>query len=386
VVDVSDAIGAYCTKLLAGFGADVLKVEYPEGDELRRRPPFRDGATGAEASLVFAYYHTDKRGITLDTRRTESIPLLEELARTADVVVMSPSRRRPLAGFDEDALAISWAPPDAVVCAVTPYGLTGPYRHRRATHFVAYATSGGMHKVGPPEGPPVTIPGQQHWDDAGAHAAVCVLAALQNRAAVGGQTIDLSAHEVAATRDFAFDRYDVLGMAVDRTAQVGYPPTGTWQCRDGPFDVAAHQTRHWDAFLAMLDHPPELAEESLRDALIRRAIFDGLEETISALLADRSRDDLVKRGQAAGLPCSVLHTPAEFVADEQLAAREYFVTLHSPERGDVRLPGTPCKTAPEIFAVERAAPLLGEHNEAVYVDELGHTPRELDAWRGNGLV
>ena len=197
VLDVSDSIGAYCTKLLAGLGADVTKLEYPEGDELRRRPPFRDGASGSEASLVFTYYHADKRSITLDTRRTESLPDLEELGNTADVIVISPSRRRPLAGFDETSLAVSWAREHAVVCAITPYGLTGPYRHRRATHFVGHATSGSMHKVGPEAGPPVTIPAQQHWDEASAHAAVCILAALQNRAAVGGQTIDISAHEVA---------------------------------------------------------------------------------------------------------------------------------------------------------------------------------------------
>ncbi len=362
VLDVSDSIGAYCTKLLAGLGADVIKIECPEGDELRRRPPFRDGATGSEASLVFAYYHADKRGITLDTRRAESLPVLEELGSTADVIVMSPSRRRPLAGFDEDTLVVSWAPDDAVVCAITPFGLTGPYRHRRATHFVAYATSGSMHKVGPPEGPPLAIPGQQHWDEASAHAAVCVLAALQNRDAVGGQTIDISAHEVAAARDFAFDRYDVMGMAQDRAATIGYPPTGTWQCKDGPFDVAAHQTRHWGAFLRMLDDPPELSDPSLEDVLVRREIFDGLAETISELLASRSRGELVERGQAVGLPCSILNTPAEFVDDEQLAARNYFVTLRGSDGGDVRMPGAPFKSEPELFSVARGAPCLGEHN------------------------
>ena len=219
-----------------------------------------------------------------------------------------------------------------------------------------------MHQVGPPEGPPLTIPGQQHWDEASAHAAVCILVALQNRASVGGQTIDISAHEVAATRDFAFDRYDVMGMAQDRTASIGYPPTGTWQCKDGPFDVAAHQTRHWTAFLRMLDDPPELSDPSLEDVLVRREIFDGLAETISKLLAGRSRNELVERGQAVGLPCSILNTPAEFVDDEQLVARDYFVTLRGSDGGDVRMPGAPFRSAPTLFSVARRAPCLGEHN------------------------
>ena len=365
VLDVSDSIGAYCTKLLAGLGADVIKIEDPEGDELRRRPPFRDGATGSEASLVFAYYHADKRGITLDTSDEDSLATLGALGSTADVIVISPSRRRPLAGFDEDTCTLAWAPADAVVCAITPYGLTGPYRHRRATHFVGYATSGGMHRVGPPEGPPVVIPGQQHWDEASAHAAVCILAALQNRPAVGGQTIDISAHEVAVTRDFAFDRYSVTGMAMDRTSLIGYPPTGTWQCKDGPFDVAAHQPRHWSAFVHMLDDPAELSDPSLQDVLVRREIYDGLAETITKLLANRKRGELVELGQAAGLPCSILNTPAEFIEDEQLASRHFFVTPRRSDGSTVRMPGAPFVSTPELFSVTHGAPCLGEHNAEV---------------------
>ncbi|HXY91210.1 MAG TPA: CoA transferase [Acidimicrobiia bacterium] len=386
VVDVSSAIGAYCTKLLAGLGADVVKVEVPDGDELRRRPPFRDGASGPEASLVFAYYHADKRGVTLDTRRAESLAVLDALGATADVVVISPSRRHPLAGFDDESLALAWARDDAIVCSITPYGLTGPYRHRRATHFVAYAGSGQMHRAGPPEGPPIVIPGQQHWDEASAHAAVAVLAALRNRATVGGQTIDLSAQEIAVTRDFAFDRYDIEGMSLDRSGVVGFPPTGTWQCRDGPFDVSAHQTRHWDAFLEMLEHPYELSDPSLADVLVRREIFDGLQATINELLADRSRMDLLERGQRAGLPCALLNTPAQFVADEQLAARDYFVTLRDADGNTTRMPGPPFRSAPALLAVCRPAPGLGEHNEEVYVGELGYAARDLAAWRGDGLV
>jgi crotonobetainyl-CoA:carnitine CoA-transferase CaiB-like acyl-CoA transferase len=243
-----------------------------------------------------------------------------------------------------------------------------------------------MHPLGPPEGPPVVIPGQQHWDEAGAHAAIAVLAALQHRDTVGGQTIDLSAHEVGLGRDFVFDRYAATGMTIDRSVVVGYPPTGTWQCRDGAFDVAAHQTRHWGAFLDMLDHPAELSDPSLQDVLVRRDIFDGLQEVIAALLAGRSRADLVERGQAAGLPCSLQNTPAEYVADEQLAEREYFVTLCGAGGAAVRMPGAPFRSTPPLFEITRAAPGLGEHNREIYVDELGHAPDELRRWEDDGVV
>jgi crotonobetainyl-CoA:carnitine CoA-transferase CaiB-like acyl-CoA transferase len=136
----------------------------------------------------------------------------------------------------------------------------------------------------------------------------------------------------------------------------------------------------------MLDHPAELSDPSLADVLVRREIFDGLQEVIAALLADRSRADLLERGQAAGLPCAVMHTPAEFVADEQLDARDYFVTLVAADGSAVRMPGAPFRSSPALFEITCAAPHLGEHNHDVYVTELGHTADELRCWRDDGLV
>jgi crotonobetainyl-CoA:carnitine CoA-transferase CaiB-like acyl-CoA transferase len=119
---------------------------------------------------------------------------------------------------------------------------------------------------------------------------------------------------------------------------------------------------------------------------VRREVFDGLSETISRLLAERSRTELVPKGQEAGLPCSVLNTPAEFVVDEQLVARDYFVTLPAPDGGVVRAPGAPFKSSTELFSITRGAPRLGEHNHDIYVDELGYSAQQLDAWRADDVV
>ena len=286
VLDVSGAIGAYATKLLADLGADVVLVEPPGGAALRRMPPFKDGHDGADASLAFAYYAANKRSITLDLACGENEPILRELGAWADVIVMSPSPRAPLVGFDERARSVTWARHDAIVCSITPFGLTGPSRDRRSTPFVSYAMSGGMHRVGAPEGPPIAMPGRQLWDEAGIHAAICIVAALHALDAVGGQTIDLSVHEVACAQDFYIEHYQTTGMAVGgRLIGIGFPPTGTWMCSDGPIDVSAHQVHHWDAFLDTLGHPPELAAPALRDPLVRRDIFDGVSEVIEQLLA-----------------------------------------------------------------------------------------------------
>src|ERR1700730_2089433 len=132
---MSGPIGAYCTRLLADLGADVVLVESPHGDPLRRDPPFADDER--DASLVFSYYHASKRSVVVDPSDDGT---LAELGATADVVVVSPSPRSPLPGWDPATLRVAWAP-NAIVCALTPFGLTGPNAAWRATPMISYAMS-----------------------------------------------------------------------------------------------------------------------------------------------------------------------------------------------------------------------------------------------------
>jgi benzylsuccinate CoA-transferase BbsE subunit len=381
VLDLSGPIGAYCSKLLADLGADVVFVEPPAGDDLRRRPPFVSGE-----SLAFAAYHSNKRGITLDWSRADALPVLERLGTAFDVVLASPSRRRPLAGFDRDNLSVSWTRDDAIVAAITPFGLTGPWRDLRATAFVSFAMGGGMHWVGDPEGPPHAAPGRLAWDEAGAHAALGVLAAVSARDRVGGQLLDLSVHEVAAAKDFLFERYDVDEPGGwGRTIPVGYPPTGIWECADGPLAVAVHQVHHWPAFLAMLGDPDDLSDPIYADALFRREAWDLLRELIAPHLRRHHRHDLFARGQDHGLPCAPYNTPAEFIVDAQTEAREIVGTVDSPA-GPVRIPWRWGHASVPLLELRRGAPALGAHNAQVYGDELGIGPEELAAWGVQGLV
>jgi formyl-CoA transferase len=218
---------------------------------------------------------------------------------------------------------------------------------------------------------------------------LAVLAALEARPKHGGQLVDLSVHEVAAGKDFLVERYDVEGLDLNawgRSVGVGYPPTGTWECLDGRFEVACHQLHHWEAFLMMLDHPEELSEPSLADPLVRRDLFDGLIPIIADLMATRSRVALFEKGQQVGLPCCPQNSPADFVAGAQPRARGLFVTMDKKGMGPVTLPWGSLKSSPEMMRLRRPAPDLGEHNVEVYTGELGHGPDELMAWEAQGLV
>jgi crotonobetainyl-CoA:carnitine CoA-transferase CaiB-like acyl-CoA transferase len=385
VLDLTGAIGAYCTRLLADLGADVVKVEPPWGDPMRRRPPFRNGVPELEQSLLFSAYHANKRGVTLDVAAPDVEPVLARLGVRSDVVVVSPSRRSPVTGLDRDTPILRWAP-DAVVAGLTPFGMTGPMRDFRATPFVSFAMGGRMHRTGDVGGPPVTMPGQEMWDFAGIHSALGIIAALGARPRLGGQVIDVSVHEVAAALDFLVERYDIDGGAWDGSVPIGVPPTGTWQCRDGALEVQALQQRHWDAFLEMLDHPSELSEPALADPLVRREAFEALIEIIETLMAARGCIEVFERGQAAGLPCNPLHTPAEFSGDIHARERGLFVAATQKGMESIELPWRSFASEPPVLRLRRPAPLLGEHNMEVFVDELGYSSDDLQRWKEAGLA
>jgi crotonobetainyl-CoA:carnitine CoA-transferase CaiB-like acyl-CoA transferase len=387
-LDLAGPIGAYCSKLLADLGCDVIKVEPPKGDPMRDRPPFVGGATADRESTVFASYHANKRGITLDVGRTEARSLLKALAKDCDVVVISPTARTPVAGFDRAAHHVDWVPADCFVASITPFGLDGPMADMRITPFLSFAVGGAMHWVGEKDGPPLAAPGQLAWDEAGLHAAFGIVSTLFGGEDAGGQLLDLSVHEVQAGKDFVLERYDVSrpGEWGGRFAGVGIPPSGTWQCVDGPIGIAAHQEHHWQTFLTMLDNPEDLSEPSLEDPMVRRLIFDGLELLIGDLVANRSRLDLFARGQAAGLPCAPVNSPRDFVEDPQPVARGVFASPGADGKPTVTIPWRWCNAIPELIYLRRPAPRLGEHNAEVYINELGFSETQLKNWEADGLV
>ena len=387
VLDLSGRIGAYCSKLLADLGADVVKVELPTGDTLRFVPPYRDGAARPESGLLFAYYHHNKRGITLNWEDAAAEPLLRELALTARVVLASPKGEgRRLVGYVEDPPSLSWVSGEVLTCLISPFGLTGPYRNWRATPFTSFAMSGYMHPVGSPEGPPVAMPGQQFYDEAGIWAAFLVQAVMRSPAGLHAQVIDHSVHEVGLFNQLGTEQYDLDGRIKTRVNNFGPPPGGTWKCRDGLLDIGAHADHQWDIFVDLLGRPGALTDPLYRDRQMRIQLFDLLTEIIADLLSERSAYELVKAGQSAGLPCALTLTGSEFVQDDQPAARDYFIPTIREGTGSFSIPGPPFLSSPPLIAYRRSAPVLGESTEEIFVDELGHSHQELDRWRADGLV
>ena len=371
VLDLSGPVGAYGGRLLADIGADVVKVELPDGDELRRQGPFAGRRSDPERSLTFAYYHANKRGIVIDYHRAEAAGALAELGANADVVLLTP----PVAGFDPDAGKLSWAAADTVVCAVTPFGLTGPYRSWRATHLTSCALGGVMYSQGPPEGPPVVVPGRQLYDHAGTHAAVAVLAALRARPAVGGQFIDVSAHEVLASYLGELHRYTTAAEITRRRDD--YPGVGgVWPCRDGLIQFMALTDKHWAGFVRLLGSPPELSDPAWADTAERRQRAEEIMALVAPAILAMSREDFVARGQELSVPCALVNSIGQFTQDPQPRSRGFFVRAPLAALGEFDVPGQPFVSGQPLLAqYRRPAPRLGEHDPAEIAGEWRSAPR-----------
>jgi crotonobetainyl-CoA:carnitine CoA-transferase CaiB-like acyl-CoA transferase len=365
VLELSGPVGSYGGRLLADAGADVVKVELPAGDELRRQGPFAGRQPGPERSLAFAYYHANKRGIVLDYRSPEALGMLAELGASADVVLLTP----PVTGFDPDSGELSWAACDAVICAITPFGLTGPYRSWAATHLTSCALGGGMYQYGQPEGPPLVLPGRQLYDHAGTHAAIAVLAALRARPAVGGQFIDLSAHEVLGASLYELHRYTNFQDIMRRRgsyAGVG----GMWPCRDGLVEFTASTEKQWAGFVRLLGSPPELTDPAFADPAVRQQRAEEIMAVVGPAILAMSREEFVGRGQQLSVPCSLVNTVGQFAQDPQLRSRGFFVRQPLAGLGEFDVPGKPFLSEQPLLAqYRRPAPRLGQHDPAAIARE-----------------
>jgi crotonobetainyl-CoA:carnitine CoA-transferase CaiB-like acyl-CoA transferase len=323
--------------------------------------------------------------VTLNWSSDEALPLLEVLARDAQVVLYSPDERQPLAGFELGTASINWRSEHSHSCFITPFGLTGPLRNWRATPFTSFAMSGLMHPVGPPEGPPIAQPGQQLYDESGLHAAMMIESLLLGND-TEAQYIDVSAHEVGWFHKISLERYGMQGRIATRETNFGPPPGGIWQCKDGLIDIATHALSHWGIFLEVIDRPAVLMDPIYEDRGMRVQLYDMLTEIIGELLSTKSAKELVERGQAAGLPCALMYTPDEFLDDIQPRERGFFVESMRNGTGTFEMPGRPFRARPDLLSYRRSAPSLGEHNEEIYVDELGFGRSDLASWRMNELI
>jgi len=381
-LDLTDLKGQLCGKLLRDFGFDVIKIEPPGGDPVRRLGPFKDDAPHLEGSLRFAYLNSGKKSLTLDATRPEGWDVLLRLAEQADVLLESS----PPGTLDLDALR--QRNPKLLITSVTGFGQTGPHRDYLCPDIVGFAMGGLMYISGDPELPPVNAPETQSCYFASTYAALGTLLSLWQRGRDGqGRSVDVSIQETIASQEHLIRTFATDGESITRhgSQHEHVAPANIFPASDGY--VYLFVTRaHWKRLLDFWkDHPPMLDEPEWLDNDFRRARVDELNDLVSAFTRRFRRDELAEQLQKAGIPCLAVNTPMAFIREEHIQARQLFQPVEHPYLGSY------LQTAFPLIADGQRQPavpppLLGEHTREILIERLGLSMEQLELLFAQGVI
>jgi len=383
VLELSDEKTAWCGKLLADLGADVVLVEPPTGDPLRLHPPFAGGRFGPDRGLGFLYSAANKRSLALDLDDAGDRDRFRELLGSTDLVVegFAPGY---LAERNLDLQALRALRPGVVLTSITPFGQTGPHRHHRGGDLVANATGGAMFVTGEPDDPPIRLAGSQALVSAGAAAAASSLIALHAVARTGrGQHVDLSLQEVVAS----VSHISGIGKWLDDgiipvrngSSLFASVPSGSYRCRDGLVYLMVNRPLHWQALAQWIAERTD--HEAVLDPLFEGPSSNRIEyrEVLDVFIGDLAIqfdvDDFYREAQERHLAVTPVHGAEGVARDTHLAAREFFVEVEHPVAGPLRQPGAPYHHEKTPWRMRRPAPQLDEHRREI-LSEIENRPAE----------
>ena len=388
IIDLTHHIaGPYATKLLADFGADVLKIERPGGDSARRLPPFFHDEPDAEKSLPFLYLNTNKRSVTLNLKSETGRAILWDLLADADALVenFAPGVMASL-GLDEDALRAH--NPRLVVASVSNFGQTGPWRDYRATDMVEYALGGLMYIFGAYDREPLKHALHQAQFKAGTNLASATLMALYHQRLTGeGQRVDVSIQEsiASALRDVT-NNYTYTGAVRRRQPNHTGDLTRLRAVSDGYVlpNPGIGASLNWQILVDFLE-APELDDPRFDNASVRLENAEALGAILDDIFATKRKQEIFYAAHEKRFIYGVIDSPEETVDNPQIRARGYYVPLEHPDLGEITFPGAPFLMSDSPWQANAAAPRLGEHNAAVLSD-LGYSPQDLAYLRASEVI
>ncbi len=390
VVELSQGIaGSYCGKLLADSGADVIKVEPPQGDYARSLGPFPDDVPHPDRGGLFIHLNGNKKSVTLDVGTESGRVVLRKLLANADVLIESdpPGHLASLGlGYDD----LKQQLPDLIYCSVTPFGQTGPYSGFRGNSLTAMALSGLMYVTGDPDKEPLCTGGEPAEYFAGLAAWIGVLAALERRApSGGGQHIDVSMLEaLGAADEYQTSLYSLMGAIRKRFYSrhlVPVYPMEIFACRDGHIAVVGGATG-FPLGVAILLERPELENNPLfQNAWLRMLQWQEFEKILRPYLMDHDWEDLLARAQELRVPFAPVLGPKMLLENEHLKQRGFFQEVEQPGIGPTKVAGAPFKMSATPLREAGPAPALGEHTHDTLLD-LGYEADDARVLRERGVI
>ncbi len=385
VLDLTSVLmGPYCTQIMADLGADVIKLESPDGDTSRYVGPSRTkGRSG-----MFANLNRGKRGIVLDLRQEKGRDLCLKLAAKADVVLHS-MRKPAIEKLGLDYAAIAAINPGVIYASLYGYGRDGRYSGRPAYDDTIQAVSGLamlQAEINPEPQYVTTVVGDKV---SALSAAYAIMAALFHRQrGGGGQEIEVPMFEIMASflliEHIAGAVYDPpMGPPVYTRAVT--PFRRPYKTQDGYVSVLVYNDKQWRRFTELAQRPDLAADARFRSQADRSANMADFCTIVAEILAQRSSAEWLDLLDKAEIPCARLNRTADLYSDPHLADVGFFQTLEDPRDGKLRMPSHPVRFSATPAGYSQAAPMLGEHTEEV-LRELGLGAAELDELEAGGAI
>jgi crotonobetainyl-CoA:carnitine CoA-transferase CaiB-like acyl-CoA transferase len=378
VLELGQVMAApYCGMLLADMGADVIKIEKPNGGDDSRRmgPPFVAGESAAFLAL-----NRNKRSVVIDLKTEGGKNLVREMAMQADVLIEN-FRTGTMDKLGLGYEALHQAVPTLIYCSISGFGATGPYRERGGFDLVAQGMSGLMSITGEPDGAPVKVGVPIADLNAGLLAAYAVLAAYIHRLRTGvGQHIDTSLFEAGIATTFwetaSFFASGQIPKPLGSAHRLS-APYQAFRTADGYVTVGAANQSNWEKFCTAIERPDLLTDLRFISNAERMTHLQELQACLAPVLASCPSHEWLARFEKAGLPSGPIYDIAQVYDDPQARAREMIVELPHPAAGATMNIGIPIKLSETPGKLRRSAPLLGEHTAQV-LKEFGFSEETLE--------
>src|SRR4249919_53290 len=406
VLDLSNELGFLCGKILGDLGADVIKIEPPGGEPARRLGPFYGDQPDPEKSLFWFGFNNNKRGITLNLESAKGREIFSQLVAKADFV-METFTPGYLDGLNLGYITLSKINPRLVLTSITPFGQTGPYSKFKASDIEIMALSGCMSLTGDPDRPPLRVTFPQSYGWTGSYAAMGALIAHYYHEQTGeGQQVDVSAQACLLWAFSHAHTFWDLNRHVEKRAgsfMTGRSITGAkmrvfWPCQDGYLNFIIYGgeagRRTNQALVEWMDSkgmaPDFLKQKDWKTfdiAQVSQEEIDRMEEPIGDFFKGVTKAEFFKevvKRQMLGYPVASVK---EIFADPQHEARHFWQTIEHPElQTSIDYPGGFAKFSEGACQIWRRAPLIGEHNQEIYGQELGMSPAQIAQLQKQGVI
>jgi crotonobetainyl-CoA:carnitine CoA-transferase CaiB-like acyl-CoA transferase len=392
VVDITQFIsGSRCTQILADMGAEVVKVEPPQGDTLRL---IFSLMAGAERN--YSVFNRNKYGIAVDWRHAKGRKIVRGLAKISDIFIhnlIPGTLERSGLGY-EDLKKIR---PDIIYIAISGFGSTGTNPERPAFDIIAQATSGqfwnSLDNLAPPS---------NYWADltTGAYAALAAAFALIHRMKTGeGQFIDISMQDVLYFNNYRAMVDKAMAPIIDQVERtLGRKPDevlnstdrmpfyGFFRSKDGKVAIVALTPRQWKDLAETVDHPELATDPRFSNLIAQIHHHEEAVRLIEGWTSSRTSKEIVRILEGKKIPCGIAYSSAEVNRDENLQQRGMLASVSHEIYGRIDVPGIPYHFSRTAGAIRSPAPQLGEHNRLILGEWLGYSEDEIDGLYGEKVL